>query len=315
MGSASCQWVREWLPLFVEERDGLPGDQGDLSPDDCGRIEEHLSGCPACRARQSDLAGVMSILGLVAAEPPIDRDPGSILPAVDEQIEWHRTHSRSPWCRLWRALGIAGSLGVPAPPGQAFARLRCERPLQIAWLRDSLRDRLGDAAARLRARPERRAPGRRWLPAPGLELRVALTMAGMLVGAFLLAASLHQRRAAAEARIAANAMPIPGMEVADRDAWPGLEAHDLSRFAASLADPDGEPRRHEPAASTEPVAVALASPPPPPRAAGITGPASPAASPSADPATAATSSAPRYDFVLERGTPMPPESRVGKPAY
>jgi len=31
--------------------------------------------------------------------------------------------------------------------------------------------------------------------------------------------------------------------------------------------------------------------------------------------TATATSAPRYDFDLEHGTPMPPETRTGKPAY
>ena len=45
MNGATCRWVCERLPLFVEERDDLSADQGSLGAEACERIGRHLAAC------------------------------------------------------------------------------------------------------------------------------------------------------------------------------------------------------------------------------------------------------------------------------
>jgi hypothetical protein len=328
MNGATCRWVCERLPLFVEERDDLSADQGSLGAEACERIGRHLAACEDCRARESALAEVVSVLGAVAGDVPAEAGVGSLLPGVSEQIRWHEEQSRSAWARLWRVLGISGLLGVRPRPLRAYASLRCERPLQLAWLRDSLRERLAEPLALVRMAP---AACRRDMrpPAFRLDLGAGLAIAGMLLFAFVLAGSVHQRRFQAQSQIAANAAPIPGMGmgmgVPRMDAAPVpdlLAAETMTRTEDNRAD---EPIQTPRAAQPEPLAVALASAPaahagssPVFKPAGIAAPpgtAAPAATPSAVASSAGSSPAPRYDFDLEHGTPMPPETRGGKPAY
>lgn len=333
MVNSTCQWVREWLPLFVEEHDELAGDQGGLSPETRAAIGAHLDDCDDCRDRRSALTDVMSILSLVAADSPVSPEPSSVLQGLNERIRQQQLQSTSPWSRAWRALGISWLTASRRTAGgrQALASLRCERPLQAAWLRDSVHEFVGDVTARLRA-PQ-------W-NGRGISLRfsdfrpnlgVGMAMAGLFLFAFLLAGFIRHRQFEAEAQIASNSAAIPGADLFDDGPRP-LELFAIERPDNLRLDRGTEAERVETTPSTsEPLAIAVALPSTSTRPTTDAPPATaknPVAGLNAVVTTASatttaattsksktTASAPRFDFDLEHGTPMLPETRGGKPAY
>ena len=55
MGRSSCDWVRAWLPLLVDDSDGLACEGNDLNAEDRRLIEQHLAECSSCRQHQAAL--------------------------------------------------------------------------------------------------------------------------------------------------------------------------------------------------------------------------------------------------------------------
>ena len=53
MGRPSCDWVHEWLPLLVDDSDGLACEDNDLNAEDRRLIERHLTECSALPAASS----------------------------------------------------------------------------------------------------------------------------------------------------------------------------------------------------------------------------------------------------------------------
>jgi hypothetical protein len=133
-----------------------------------------------------------------------------------------------------------------------------------------------------------------------------MSLAGVVLVVFLVTAGIAHRRWEAEAQIAANAVPIPGADI------PPSETHDEGELSMADARVDHEMNVRETAAqreeveASEPVAVAQVT-------TSKTAATSSASGTAGNPA--ATTPSPRYDFDLEHGTPMPPETRSGKPAY
>jgi len=298
MGRPSCDWVHDWLPLLVDDSDGLACEGNDLNAEDRRLIERHLTECPGCRQHQADLEKAISVLSIAAADiTPGLRTP-SLWPRLEERIEHRREQSRSRWLHTLRAICPAG-IRITADRFFCGCGQFCsDLPLQLAWTRDSL----GDFLAK-RARPmfsgRRCCPGKRlWFVTPRVGFVLSLATAGMVL--FLLAVAMQRRQTQPEVRIAANTSPLPSIQLplpdlpeASEDVVTATSSSTVSRASDSLS---------------------LASPAVPAAASmGQIGTSRTASTITTTTATA--TSAPRYDFDLEHGTPMPPETRTAKPAY
>ncbi|QEH39022.1 hypothetical protein OJF2_76340 [Aquisphaera giovannonii] len=314
MGGSCCEWVRERLPLLVEDADGVAAEGWEADAADRARVEEHLAGCAACRGRKSSLERAMSALGALAAEPWTDAgaagEPASpsLLPGIEARILRQRADARAWWRRLWR---VACPDGVREAADRIAWRLREARdelPLQLAWRRDTLTEAIGRrariAAARLRGglRAFEAAAGLRGRGVRGLDgLRPGFGMAlGLAMAAGLATFALVDRaRTSAEVRIVAAAVPLP------LPTRPSAVSEDVVTAAAALTNLRASTSLVEAGQTFPPEDLSVAS-----------SGSRPAGTATAA-ATAATSSSPsaRLDFDLDHGTPMPPEARGGKPAY
>jgi hypothetical protein len=303
MGRVSCEWVRQWLPLLEEDGDGLSSEPGDVSPEDRRQIECHVMDCQSCQAHRASLGCALSVLRLVASASAINRDLPSILPAVNDRIQRQSKQSRSIW--LWiRRKSCFWAIGSPEDRRRrGFGRLRADLPLRIAFLPDSLTEWLTSrprlVAWNLGANPHT-------LPWPGVfGRRVAVTgglvMVGLLV--FLVGSSLVRGEHEARVQIAVNTAPIPDLDVTQAETM--VEASDPA--------PETSPSSESATDSYSPLAEVSVSPEPLVMIS-QTSPAKPVGATSSS-VPSSTVPAPRYDFDLEHGTPMPPDSRAGKPAY
>jgi hypothetical protein len=72
MGTASCEWVRQWLPLLVEDADESRAEGDDLSCADRHQIVFHMDACKPCRGYRASLEAALSLLAAGAAAPPGD---------------------------------------------------------------------------------------------------------------------------------------------------------------------------------------------------------------------------------------------------
>ena len=292
MGTASCEWVRQWLPLLVEDADETRGDGDDLSCADRHQIVLHIDACKPCREYRASLEAALSLLAAGAAEPPVE--PGfsaSIWPNLEMRIQRHHERSESKWLQwLWSVWPIGFRVALERL-SRGCGRLRGEVPLQLAWLEDSLDEAL---EARLTKLTSHLGMGSE-SALRGPLLRLGYSLAVALLLALVVMPMVHRRQVQAEAQIAANAAPIPNdeilsdelvdePEVADRATGTGLPVH----ASDTLAQAD---RVQTAEAST----------------------AGQSAGPSAKPPV--TVASPRLDFDLEQGIPMPPDARGSKPAY
>src|SRR5262245_66620923 len=103
MDSSSCEWVRERLPLLVEDSEDISDEGADLSTGDRLRLEHHLGGCKPCRDHRTALVEALAVLTAVASEPPVETGGGSVWPDLEVRIRRHRWRSQSRWPRLLRA--------------------------------------------------------------------------------------------------------------------------------------------------------------------------------------------------------------------
>jgi hypothetical protein len=108
MGSKSCIWVRDRLPLVAG---------GEWLGPDRRPVERHLIGCPACRQRLDSLRDALAVLHVAAAESPADPEAPSLWPALARQIRESRRPQSSwemGWLRSWAwpSLGLAAGLFV-----------------------------------------------------------------------------------------------------------------------------------------------------------------------------------------------------------
>ena len=304
MGRVTCEWVRQWLPLLEEDRDGLSCEPGDLGLDDRRQIEHHLVNCQPCQAHRASLDCALSALRQVALASAVSRDLPSVLPAVNDRIQRLNEQSQSPWLGILRKIRSC-AFGPPEDRRRrGLGRLHSGLPLRIAFLPDSLTDLLTSrprlAAWNFGANPH--AHALLWPGMLGRRVAVAgsLAMVGLLV--FLVVSSLVRHEHDAKVQIAVNAAPITDLDVTQAETM--VESSDPA--------PEPAPRPESSTVSSSPLAEATVSPEPlvmisqtlPAKPAGATSAPSPSTTP-----------APRYDFDLEHGTPMPPESRGGKPAY
>ena len=292
MGTASCEWVRQWLPLLVEDADETRGDGDDLSCADRHRIELHIDACKPCREYRASLGGALSLLAAGAAEPPIEPDfAASIWPCLEMRIERHRERTESRCLQWFWSVWPSGLRTAVERLCRGCGRLHGEIPLQIAWLQDSLDETLETRLTRLMLHLGMGSES----ALRGPLIRLGCSLAVALVLALIVMPAVHHRQVQDEAQIAANAAPISGDEIssddlldkpedADRVTGTGAPVH----ASDTLAQVDRLPA-NEASASGQSTA--------------------PSARPPVTPAS------PRFDFDLEQGIPMPPDAHGGKPAY
>jgi hypothetical protein len=293
MGGPLCEWVREWLPLLVADGEETSSEGTDLSPQDRHRIELHLDGCKPCRQRRAALEGALSLLATVAAEPPVEPGGSSVWPKLEERIQIYHARSQSRWLQFLREVWPAGIRAAVDRFSRGWGQIRDELPLRIAWLRDSVHEFLH---ARLTGEtpvsdPSLDSPLRGMLPKLGFSLAIAC------LAVLIVIPLIHRRQVQADAQIAADAAPIP-----DPDEIPLAELREEPAAPAAASHPDSY--SSETLAMADPVPV----PAPPAVGQGQNSAAKPTVTVTPAPAS-------RYDFDLEHGIPMPPDSRGSKPAY
>jgi hypothetical protein len=291
MDNPACEWVRSRLPLWMgagDDADDSRDEGGDLSVEDRRSIDRHLGGCPACRAHRSGMVRALEALGVTAGALPVDADAPSLWPSLERRIAAHhaRDGSRTPPVHQ-----------TAAGRERSWAALDGERPLQSAWMQDTLKEVLEAAGLGALSGRSEAACRRR----PGRSARRVLPVSWRIVGASLAASVLAllvvlpaswRRQVAAEADIANNSAPVVG--VLGPPVGPPSEATDS-------AEPVPEHDRGIP-----PGQLAQAEP--------IRPPAEPP--PAADaPAGAKPGTPPRLDYDLEPVRPMPLDGRDAKPVY
>jgi len=292
MSTASCEWVRQWLPLLVEDADEPRGDGDDLSCADRHQIVLHIDACKPCREYRASLEAALSLLAAGAAEPPVEPGfPASIWPNLELRIRRHHERSESKWLQWLWSIWPIGLRGAVDRLSRGCGRLRGEVPLQLAWLEDSLDEALEARLTKLMSHLGMSSES----ALRGPLLRLGYSLAVALILALVVMPMVHRRQVQAEAQIAANAAPIPNDEIlsdelvdepedADRATGTGSPVH----VSDTLAQAD-RMRTAEASAAGQ------------------------SAGPSAKPPMAGAS--PRLDFDLEQGILMPPDARGSKPAY
>ena len=118
MGRPSCELVRPWLPLMVEEEgETIAGEGFDQGILDREQIERHLATCPDCRQYRARLQGAVSILAAAAAEMPAEPALGSLWPELKERVS--RQHAQPLSTRV-RSGGYSARIrSEMAPTGSA----------------------------------------------------------------------------------------------------------------------------------------------------------------------------------------------------
>lgn len=146
MKQTCCKWVRERLPLLVEDGGGLAGAGGDVPGPERERIERHLDQCESCRARRAQLEQVMSVLEKAAGDPGSRPAGPTLWPELQARIR-QRTQQSGPRplplpfpLRFMAALspGVLGELAKSVVC--KYERVRDEAPFHVAWFSDSVRE-------------------------------------------------------------------------------------------------------------------------------------------------------------------------------
>ncbi len=300
MARPTCSWVLDWLPLLVDESEGLDCDGSGLSDQDRRLIEQHLEECRACRMHHHSLQNALSVLSITATEMTAEPRTASLWPNLEDRIRGRCDPHQSGWLSSFRALCPPAASAAAERLAQGWNQLESNLPLQLAWTRDSIGDfftRLMAPAA-LRTRSRSRRPLWFWNAQVGLGLGLGLGAAG-LVAAVLLASSLHHRQQRGAVRIADDTVAISDT------ASPPPEQLEVSEDVVTAT-----PSRTVTRASKS---LSLSSSAPAPAVMGQAATSRTVATSTT--AAAAETSALRYDFDLEHGTPMPPETRASKSAY
>jgi hypothetical protein len=228
----------------------------------------------------------MGALAAVAGALPVAMDAPSLWPALERRIAAGHARGDSAGARKREpALGA----------GPSWSDLDDERPLQSAWLQDTLRE-VADAVG-FGARPERSArPGRdrsRWSArgSSGSWRVAGVSLAASVLILLTVVPVSWRLRALAEAKMLAHAVPVApwvgppaptGFEVADGNTLAPAQDRDIDDHQLARAEP-------------------------------IKPPAEP--STAADGGAGGKPGASRFGYDLEHVTPMPPEGRDSKPVY
>lgn len=253
-------------------------DDGDFTAKERAKLNRHLADCESCRRDRAELADAMAILSAVAEAASVEPDPPSLWPGLELRIRERELSRQQP---------AKSSFRLPAP---LSSRL------------DRCRDFLSDRGVRPRA-----------------DIAFGGLAAVLLCGVIVLQADRARTRgpleSAPEARpaVAETTAPVDDwdvdldteIDVAAEDGGSRWLWHSSPRtFAASSDDNAADESR-----SALPGPLAQADIPPDPRRPAIGGPDNSGSG------TFSAASSSKYDFDLERGTPMPPDSRDAKAAY
>jgi hypothetical protein len=345
----SCDWIRMRLPLEIGPINAAAGidpangrgDEAPLDPRDRARIARHLDDCAGCRQHRAGLLNAMSALAAASSAFPIEPDAPSLWPSLERRIREHEQGL---------APSSARSLASTRTKAKADARIRTRAKSTPRRLQNRL-ERFRDAA--FEAIDETLDRCRHFLPEWEFRLRPGVVFGGLLTALIGGLVALQADRELTRSRIEISRQsgpivsvprtpPLPmgrlhGLDVANSDNqgdgdMDGNGDHWLWQSSSgtlitSTRDRDNSP---EPSRSDLPGALAQAEIPANPRqspAAGGTnsgagnvngsGAGTGAGSGSGHATGAGAMSAPsaRYDFDLERGTPMSPDSRDAKLAY
>ena len=219
----------------------------------------------------------------------------SLWPALERRTAARNACHRPRWRRAVH--------GVTERGLRAWAAFDSERPLQFAWLRDSLGEALNGAGLgepTARGREARR----RWVRRPAWVMGTSVAAALLALAIGLPAA--NRQSGSAQSIINANAQPLPGADVVSRP----FEA-ETPAIANSDDDPGIPPSE---LAQTDPIPVPETSVPdacaghPRPRP-------HPCRQLQRRPRPRPRPSPSRWNYDLEHGTPMPPHARDAKPVY
>jgi hypothetical protein len=300
MSCPSCEWVHRRLPLLVGDSDDLSGEGSDLDAPDRDRIERHLADCASCRERRAELKQTIAILGLAAEQMAVGPGSPSLWPKLEQRIQQHQMHqSGSTWRRLARAICPRVVRSTIDRIDRAWGHLPGELPLHLAWARDSVHEwtsGLSSLTGSVKAL-EVGMSLRTATPRLGIGLGVAMAVAAAL----LVGAIVDRQRFHAESQIAANADPIPSL-----GAYQGKLREEAVHVVTTVPSVNTRVSNSLAQGDTAPVAeIPVPGQAVPAKAVGTATAA----------ATVVPTSSPRYDFDLEHGTPMLPESRGGKPTY
>ncbi len=303
MGRSSCDWVHDWLPLLVDDSDGLGCEGSDLIGEDRRLIEQHLRECAKCCQHQAALQEAFAILGIAAADMTVGARAPSLWPKLEERIQHHHEQARSRWIQAIRAICPARTRASIDRFFCGCSQFRSNLPLHLAWTRDSVGDFLADRGWASFLSRQSRSYGMLRSLSPRLIFGLSLAAAAMVL--LLLAAVMQQRRQIqAEAPIAAETTPWPRIELPLPELPEPSEDVITSTSSSTVLRASNSP------------SLATSAAPGTATSMGQAAAAKTASTVTTTTATATTvTSVPRYDFDLEHGTPMPPETRTGKPAY
>jgi hypothetical protein len=251
-------------------------DDGDFTAKERAKLSRHLADCESCRRDRAELADAMAALSAVAAVAPVEPHSPSLWPGLELRIRERELSRQRPATPPFRL-----------PPALSSRLDRC-------------RDFLSDRGVR---------------PRPGIAL--GGLAAALLCGVIALQADRARPRGrleiAPEPRPAVAETPAPAddwdfdteIDVAAEDGGSRWLWHSSPRtFAASSGDDAADESR-----PGLPGPLAQADIHPDPRRPSTGG------SENSGSGTSAITSSSKYDFDLERGTPMPPDSRDAKAAY
>jgi anti-sigma factor RsiW len=273
----SCDWVRARLPLEIGR------DDGDLAARERAKLRRHLADCESCRRDRAALADAMAVLSAVSEISPVEPHAPSLWPALELRIR-ERELSRER-------------------PATSSFRL----PASLSFSLDGCRDLLSE-------------PGTWTRPGIALGGLAAALLCGVIALQADRALSRSRPEAAPEARpvapaVAGTAAPADDWDfdtdseiaVAAEDGGNRWQWHSSPRaFAASSENDGGDESR-----SALPGPLAQADIHPTPRQSSAGGSENSGSGTSVTTSNASS----KYDFDLERGTPMPPDSRDAKAAY
>jgi hypothetical protein len=320
----SCDWVRMRLPLAigpihaaVDAKADLAdrrGEKAPLDPRDRDRIARHLDDCTACRQHRAGLLDAMSALAAASSAFPIEPDAPSLWPSLERRIREHEQGlaAASSYPRNWTWTRIKKS------PAQLRNRLERLREAVFETL-DDYHNILPEWDFRLR---------------PGVVLGGLLT--ALIGGVVILQADreftrnrLEMTRQSGPIVSTPPRTPPPSVDrLQDRDRDRDLAENNGDRwlwhsssgtFITSTIDQNSDDQP-ESSRTDLPGALAQAEIPAKPGPSSATGGTHSGTGPGAGAGLTTGSGAPssssaRYDFDLERGTPMSPDSRDAKLAY
>lgn len=308
MDNPSCEWIRGRLPLYA----GVD----DLGDRERRTIARHLARCPGCRRSRAGLGSAMGVLAAVAATAPEDEASLSVSlwPALERRI-------------AAREGGPSGSASASATV-TAWSGLDDDRPMQAAWVQDTLREVI-------EAVGWRESADWRFRPLPSAVRRVALaSLAASILMLSIVLPVAWQLRLEAEARELALTGPVPALV--------GPPVHDPAEADSTVGEIGGDERiaERDPIPSAEDLLVEEPAPEPNSdrgrphdrgaidgargrlevdshqiaRAESIRPPV--AIAPAKTPQARPTGGPDHFGFdPVELGTPMPPDGRDSRPIY